>query len=423
MPGIKNSVTPDLNMAITHSPKSTTGIPASDTGVHTIEMSATHGLAGHNHAPPTSEQTTNRSPITAVTDAQGVTIDVPIRRCALRPIHEPVRAPISNIESNGSPCTPYGSSRKLPKISTDPSSNHNPSPSPLTLDLTDRQGFVDSQTNHNAIESPPYNSKAFPLIDSANSHSDFGAKYDSSNNNGSAISILSTFKLGPGVHVTPPPPLLRLSPTERSPDQTSKRQKLRFKDKEDVGNIFTRSLDTGSRSNDNGEFKTVSFVSPKASLASTDLHINSMSSINSSRQHSALKLNSSSQLFPETGKVMLASELSEEDRRANAQSAHSPLSPNDYSSDSNVTILAGVCRCANLSTARGRRNHALMIMLVSVIPVIALLIQNSIDVYDHNEELNLHRGVKNQILFRKLLGMIKAAQDGYKSRTIIIVQA
>ncbi|GFR64987.1 hypothetical protein ElyMa_000193500 [Elysia marginata] len=65
-----------------------------------------------------------------------------------------------------------------------------------------------------------------------------------------------------------------------------------------------------------------------------------------------------------------------------------------------VTIRTGLCRCANLSTKRGRRNHALMIMLVSVIPVIALLIQNSIDVYGHGQELSLHKTVKREILFR-----------------------
>ncbi|GFO08286.1 centrin-1 [Plakobranchus ocellatus] len=65
-----------------------------------------------------------------------------------------------------------------------------------------------------------------------------------------------------------------------------------------------------------------------------------------------------------------------------------------------VTIRTGLCRCANLSTKRGRRNHALMIMLVSIVPVIALLIQNSIDVYGHGSELSLHRTVKREILFR-----------------------
>ncbi|KAH9514179.1 hypothetical protein Btru_030474 [Bulinus truncatus] len=67
--------------------------------------------------------------------------------------------------------------------------------------------------------------------------------------------------------------------------------------------------------------------------------------------------------------------------------------------DSDVTVRTGHCRCADLSTQRGRRNHALMIMLVSVIPVIVILIQNSIGVYSHSSDLKQHNVVKGEILF------------------------
>ncbi|BFZ23705.1 hypothetical protein BsWGS_26743 [Bradybaena similaris] len=59
----------------------------------------------------------------------------------------------------------------------------------------------------------------------------------------------------------------------------------------------------------------------------------------------------------------------------------------------------GLCRCNDLSTQPGRRNHAMLIMLMSVIPVLALLIQNSIDLSEHRSQRDLHESVKERVLF------------------------
>lgn len=64
-----------------------------------------------------------------------------------------------------------------------------------------------------------------------------------------------------------------------------------------------------------------------------------------------------------------------------------------------TSVRTALCGCTNLATDRGRRNNALLILSIAIAPVIALVIQNAINVHNNTAALARSSMVKGDVLF------------------------
>nr|KAG5691532.1 hypothetical protein BaRGS_017745 [Batillaria attramentaria] len=64
-----------------------------------------------------------------------------------------------------------------------------------------------------------------------------------------------------------------------------------------------------------------------------------------------------------------------------------------------VAVRSALCGCTNLHTHRGRRNNALLILTIAILPVVALVIQNAVFVQNSNAILTTSVKVKDDVLF------------------------
>lgn len=82
---------------------------------------------------------------------------------------------------------------------------------------------------------------------------------------------------------------------------------------------------------------------------------------------------------------------------------HAPspfLAPsNDHTKAFNIIVRPALCACANLETTKGRRYNAFLILTISSLPVLALIIQNAVDVRENNNSLAISSEIKGDVLF------------------------
>jgi hypothetical protein len=64
-----------------------------------------------------------------------------------------------------------------------------------------------------------------------------------------------------------------------------------------------------------------------------------------------------------------------------------------------TVVRSALCGCANLSTSKGRRNNALLILTIAIMPVFALIIQNALSVNKNMQRLLQSTTVKGDVLF------------------------
>ena len=81
-------------------------------------------------------------------------------------------------------------------------------------------------------------------------------------------------------------------------------------------------------------------------------------------------------------------------------------SPGQHPSGWSVSVRSALCGCTNLTTHRGRRNNALLILLISIVPVLALVIQNAVNVQTNKDGLNDSVRVKDGVLFSTESGAV-----------------
>ena len=72
----------------------------------------------------------------------------------------------------------------------------------------------------------------------------------------------------------------------------------------------------------------------------------------------------------------------------------------DTATDYHVTVRSALCGCANLATATGRRNNALLILTIAIIPVVVLIMQNAYNVIQDQTSLGAMQQVKGGRAFQ-----------------------
>lgn len=63
-------------------------------------------------------------------------------------------------------------------------------------------------------------------------------------------------------------------------------------------------------------------------------------------------------------------------------------------------------QCGNLDSSQGRRNNAALIMSVALMPVVVMIIQNLINVYNSSSHVAKMEDLRNQILFSTETGSV-----------------
>lgn len=71
-----------------------------------------------------------------------------------------------------------------------------------------------------------------------------------------------------------------------------------------------------------------------------------------------------------------------------------------------AVVRSALCGCTNLSTSKGRRNNALLILLISMAPVVALVIQNAVNVQANSASLRSSQQVHGDVLFSTESGKV-----------------
>ena len=68
-----------------------------------------------------------------------------------------------------------------------------------------------------------------------------------------------------------------------------------------------------------------------------------------------------------------------------------------------AAVRSALCGCTNLSTSKGRRNNALLILVIAMAPVVALIIQNAVNVHVNGAGLSSTLRVQGDVLFLSLI--------------------
>ena len=71
-----------------------------------------------------------------------------------------------------------------------------------------------------------------------------------------------------------------------------------------------------------------------------------------------------------------------------------------------AAVRSALCGCANLSTSKGRRNNALLILVIAMAPVVALIIQNAVNVHVNGAGLSSTLRVQGDVLFSTESGKV-----------------